>query len=76
MKEFCENEYCENPGAKVVPVSVDKPSDQRRTLCIPCEEAYTWGVQHGTMRGKVPPRKFLPRNHRRCRRPKMFISSR
>jgi hypothetical protein len=52
MKEFCENEYCENPGAKVVPVSVDKPSDQRRTLCAPCEEAYTWGVQHGTITSK------------------------
>jgi hypothetical protein len=54
MKEFCENEYCENPGAKVVPVSVDKPSDERRTLCIPCEEAYTWGVQHGTITSKSP----------------------
>lgn len=49
MKDFCENQYCENPGAKVVPVSVSKPSDQRRTLCVPCEEAYTWGVQHGTI---------------------------
>ena len=49
MNDFCENQYCENPGAKVVPVSVSKPSDQRRTLCVPCEEAYTWGVQHGTI---------------------------
>jgi len=48
MKDFCENQYCENPGAKVIPVSVRNPSDQRRTLCVPCEEAYTWGVQHGT----------------------------
>lgn len=49
MKDFCENQYCESPGAKVVPVSVKQPSDQKRTLCVPCEEAYTWGVQHGTI---------------------------
>jgi len=49
MKDFCENPYCENPGAKVVPVSVNSPSDQKRTLCVPCEEAYSWGVQHGTI---------------------------
>ena len=46
---FCQNEYCQNPGAKVVPVSVDRPSDQRRTFCIACENAYSAGVQHGTM---------------------------
>lgn len=55
MKDFCENQYCENPAAKVVPVSVNKPSDQRRTLCSTCEEAYTWGVQHGTMAAQVKP---------------------
>ena len=49
MKDFCENQYCDSPGAKVVPVSVEKPSDQKRTLCIPCQEAYIWGVQHGTI---------------------------
>lgn len=49
MKEFCENEFCENPGAKVVPVSVSKPSDQKRTLCASCEEAFSIGVQHGTI---------------------------
>jgi hypothetical protein len=58
MKDFCENQYCESPGAKVVPVSVEKPSDQRRTLCATCEEAYTWGVQHGTM--TVQARPVLP----------------
>ena len=55
MKDFCENQYCENPGAKVVPVSVDKPSDQKRTLCVPCEEAYTWGVQHGSLTAQAKP---------------------
>ena len=39
-------------GAKEVPVSAHRPCDQRRTLCVPCEEAYTWGVQHGSMRSK------------------------
>jgi hypothetical protein len=48
MKEFCEIENCENPGFKEVPVSVDKPSDQKRTLCATCDEAYSTGVQHGT----------------------------
>ncbi|MCY2928814.1 MAG: hypothetical protein NTV86_04845 [Planctomycetota bacterium] len=59
MKEFCQNEHCENPGANVVPVSVERASDQRRTLCRPCEEAYTWGVQHGTLVAQVRP--ALPR---------------
>lgn len=59
MKEFCENQFCENPGAKVVPVSIDKPSDQKRTLCVTCEEAYTWGVQHGTIAAQAKP--ALPR---------------
>jgi hypothetical protein len=56
MKDFCENQYCENPGAKVIPVSVRNPSDQRRTLCVPCEEAYTWGVQHGTKLAEAKPK--------------------
>ena len=34
MKEFCENQHCENPGVKEVPVSVKKPSDQKRTFCV------------------------------------------
>jgi hypothetical protein len=55
MKDFCENQYCENSGAKVVAVSVDKPSDQKRTLCVPCEEAYTWGVQHRTITAQSQP---------------------
>ena len=49
MKEHCENPCCENPGLKEVPVSVRDPSDEVRTVCAPCEEAYTWGVQHGVM---------------------------
>ena len=55
MKDFCENQYCENPGVKVVPVSVNESSDQRRTLCTTCEEAYTWGVQHGTFSAQAKP---------------------
>jgi len=53
MKPFCENPNCETPGFKVVPVSVNKPSDQKRTLCATCHEAYTWGVQHGTISSRV-----------------------
>ena len=49
MKRFCENQHCENPGFKEVPVSVDKPADGKRTLCASCEEVYAWGLQHGTM---------------------------
>ena len=47
MEKFCQNPLCESPSFKKVPVSVKKPSDQVRALCAPCEEAYTWGVQHG-----------------------------
>lgn len=54
MKEFCENPLCENPGFKEVPVSVDKPGDQVRTLCATCEEAFSWGVQHGGMSLDLP----------------------
>jgi len=49
MNEFCDNPHCDNPGVKEVPVSVKRASDQVRTLCAPCEEAYTWGLQHGQM---------------------------
>ena len=45
-ERICENEMCENPGVKEVPVSVHKPSDQKRTFCVACEEAYTIGCQH------------------------------
>ena len=47
MEAFCQNPLCESPSFKEVPVSVEKPSDQVRALCAPCEEAYVWGVQHG-----------------------------
>lgn len=47
MERYCQNPHCENEAGKVVPVSVDRPSDQKRALCAVCEEVYTWGVQHG-----------------------------
>jgi len=47
MEEYCQNPLCENEAAKVVAVSVDKPSDQKRSLCAVCEEVFSWGVQHG-----------------------------
>ena len=49
MKESCDNPRCDNPTGSRVPVSVERPSDQTRALCASCEEAYTWGVQHGGM---------------------------
>ena len=49
MERYCQNPLCENAAGKVVAVSVDKPSDQQRSLCAVCEEAYSWGVQHGCM---------------------------
>jgi predicted Zn-ribbon and HTH transcriptional regulator len=49
MEQHCQNPLCENEATKVVAVSVDKPSDQQRSLCAVCEEAYSWGVQHGCM---------------------------
>ena len=47
MERYCQNPLCENEAAKVVAVSVDKPSDQKRSLCAVCEEVFSWGVQHG-----------------------------
>lgn len=46
MERYCQNPLCENEASKIVSVSVDKPSDQKRSLCAICEEAYSWGVQH------------------------------
>jgi len=55
MKDFCENQLCENPAFKQVRVSVRRPSDQARTLCASCEEVYSWGVQHGTITAQAKP---------------------
>jgi len=49
MEEFCQNPLCETEATKEVSVSVETPADQVRSLCAACEEAYTWGVQHGRM---------------------------
>jgi len=47
MKKYCQNSLCENEAVKEVPVSINKASDEMRSLCAVCEEAYSWGVQHG-----------------------------
>lgn len=47
MKQHCENPWCQNESINEVPVSVRKPADQIRALCAVCDEAYSWGVQHG-----------------------------
>ena len=47
MKKYCQNPLCDAEAVKQVKVSVKKPSDERRSLCARCEEAFVWGVQHG-----------------------------
>jgi hypothetical protein len=54
MEKFCQNDLCENEAVKQVPISVERPCDQKRALCAACQEAYHWGVQHGRM---TPPNK-------------------
>ena len=49
MEKYCQNPLCGNEAAKQVPVSVEKASDQKRSLCAVCEEVFMWGVQHGQM---------------------------
>jgi hypothetical protein len=49
MEEYCQNPLCENKAVKEVSVSVKTASDQVRSLCAACEEAYLWGVQQGSM---------------------------
>ena len=49
MKKYCENSLCKNRSVKEIPVSVRTPADQVMALCATCEEAYSWGVQHGQM---------------------------
>jgi hypothetical protein len=49
MQRFCQNPCCENEAVSVVPVSIRKAADHKKSLCSACQEVYTWGVQHGTM---------------------------
>jgi hypothetical protein len=49
MEKLCQNELCGKDAVGPVPVSVHKPSDQKRALCAACKHAYDWGVQHGQM---------------------------
>ena len=56
--KFCQNQYCDNPAVKRVPVSENRPSDSTRNFCVACEEAYSIGVQHGEMKASKPRLKF------------------
>lgn len=47
MQRYCMNETCQNRAVAEVLISVARPSDQKRSLCVACHEAYGWGVQHG-----------------------------
>ena len=59
MKDFCQSQYCENPGAKVVKVSENAAGDSTRTFCTVCEEAFSIGIQHGRMTAEA--KAALPR---------------
>lgn len=58
--EYCENYLCERPAVKDVLVSVMSAGDEVRSLCAPCEEAYAWGVQHGTSLVSAAVKQALP----------------
>jgi hypothetical protein len=53
MEEYCQNDLCENEAVKQVFVSTNKPSDQKRSLCGACAQAYHWGVRHGRMTARL-----------------------
>ena len=59
MGKHCHNSLCQNEAVKEVPVSVNKASDEMRSLCAACEEAYGWGVQHG-LQNAAPGLYILP----------------
>jgi len=44
---YCDNDGCEYEACTTVKVSCREAGDETRNLCGICEEAYTWGVQHG-----------------------------
>lgn len=46
---YCDNTCCEAPAFASVIVSEGKAGDSTRNFCAPCAEAYTIGVQHGTL---------------------------
>lgn len=48
METNCQNPLCQNRAVREVRVSVEKPNDEVRALCATCDEAYAWGVQHGS----------------------------
>ena len=55
MEKSCENPLCQRPALEQVPVSIEGPCDQKRSLCAACKAAYDWGVRHGRM-AALPPR--------------------
>jgi len=59
MEKYCANGSCQNEAITEVPVSVNKPSDQKRALCAACQEVYGWGVQYGLHR-RSPGLQILP----------------
>ncbi|MBN1806379.1 MAG: hypothetical protein JW837_14115 [Sedimentisphaerales bacterium] len=52
METYCQNPLCQNQAVREVPVSIEKLNDEVRALCATCEEAYSWGVQHGRVQSR------------------------
>ena len=50
MDTSCQNPLCAQPSSCQVRVSVEGPSDQKRSLCDACRVAFQWGTQHGRMK--------------------------
>ena len=66
MIHYCENQYCEFEAVKRVTVSTEKAGDSKRWLCTACEEAFTWGVQHGTMMAEKAVKPVRPRKRKKA----------
>lgn len=45
----CETDSCINKAAKIIQISLNAPGDGTRKVCITCSEAYSTGVQHGSL---------------------------
>jgi hypothetical protein len=59
METCCQNPLCENEAVIEVTVSVNTASDQMRSLCATCCEAYDLGVKHG-LHMRSPGLQILP----------------
>ena len=54
MEKYCQNPLCENEAIKVVPVSVDKPSDQTLRRCQIARKLERLAIQAEDLTVTVP----------------------